>query len=180
MKNFTCNLLNKRQTPTDSFLPLSLFSRFEWLFIIFKSELFVYSYSARKLDQGEHWESEGTELIALALHLLTVNWFRQTATTFRTLLDNSGVRGPQGAANPTCCSRQGLFLVNSSCSGQVLITSRNRHYTSSLSSLFPCLVVLMGKEFCLVSSWKFISFNLIENKIVCCLLSCYRATHLVS
>lgn len=96
-------------------------------------------------------ESGWTELTFLVLGLLTANWLHQIATMFIALWDNSGVKGPHRAFNPACCSKHGQLsgqprLLRVLVS-QVMKTSKGEDYTTSLSNLFHCPIVLMGKSF---------------------------------
>ena len=73
-----------------------------------------------------------------------------------------------------------VVFLSSSVFNQVLknLQGQRQH---NLSELFVLLQdCLCGKEFLLISSWKLICFNEIDNKVVCCPLSFYSATCLVS
>lgn len=158
----TCNLCNRRQI--QSILSYHFFSCKD-LQDIFKIELLVYHYSARKLNQDEYLESESTELTFLVLNLLMAIWFHQTAVMFIALLDNSGMKGPHRAFDWACCSKNGQLLGHSrelrNLFSQFLKISREGDCTISVGKLLSCLIGHMGKGF---------SFYSIENPLYSILL----------
>lgn len=94
------------------------------------------------------------------------------------------MKGLQGAPSPTCSSKQDpvpdQHRLLRAVFNQVLknLQGQRQH---NLSEQFVLLQdCLCGKEFLLISSWKPICFNEIDNKVVCCPLSFYSATCLVS